>query len=233
MNQFDSTAVRVASPSTTLRFFPDTGAVLGGLDLDAYLSTVGGRQIGTLIPDDFEQPYAMNTTAGIAWQVNGATSVNVDYVHAFADRQTGTTDVNLPASGKISATNPRPVATFSQVGMLQNFSRSWYDAIESEVCAFRQPGIVAGVLHAVSQLLTEWTSFQHAARSARRRARGYNPSDQRHNLTLAAPSLAVGRRAQWIPARQRLPIKAGRYRSRRGLGFNGRSAGGRADHGRS
>jgi hypothetical protein len=61
--------------------------------------------------------------------VNTATDVDVDYIHSFADHQIGLTDRNLPARGPIDvATNPRPVPQFGQVLVLENFSKSWYDA---------------------------------------------------------------------------------------------------------
>ena len=64
MNQFASSAVRITDPAR-LQNFPDTNAVLGGRSLDEYLAAVGGRQLGTVIPNDFVQPYALNTTAGV------------------------------------------------------------------------------------------------------------------------------------------------------------------------
>ena len=62
-----------------------------------------------LIADDYVLPYSFNTTAGIGWQLNDVTSLDVDYVHNEGDHQLGTTDRNLPASGRDHAANPRPV----------------------------------------------------------------------------------------------------------------------------
>src|SRR6185295_3956816 len=131
MNQFASSAVRITDP-TRLQNFPDTAAVLSGRSLDEYLATSGGRQFGTVIPDDFVHPYALNTTIGAGWQMTPTTTLDIDYIHSYAEHQTGSTDVNLPASGAVTPANPRPVASFSQVIMLENFSRSWYDALETE-----------------------------------------------------------------------------------------------------
>jgi hypothetical protein len=188
MNQFESSAVRVAFPSPSLKLYPDPAAVLGGLDLDTYLATFGGRQIGTLIPDDFVQPYAQNTTAGIAWQVNRSTAVTADYIHSVAEHQTGTTDVNLPATGDLHPRdNPRPVPTFSQVGMLQNFSLSWYDALETQLrTQFGSRGSLQ-VSYTLSRSYLDGVDFFLTLRGTQRTPHeiGYNPSDQRHNLTLA------------------------------------------------
>src|SRR4029453_1299179 len=92
MNQFASSAVRITD-LPRLQNFPDTNAVLGGRSLDEYLAAVGGRQLGTVIPDDFVQPYALNTTAGFGWQLNPTTTFDVDYIHSYANHQTGSTDV--------------------------------------------------------------------------------------------------------------------------------------------
>jgi len=186
MNQFASSAVRITAPAA-LQSFPDSAAVLGGLSLDEYLVKNGGRQLGTVIPDDFVQPYAVNTTAGIAWQVNQTTAVNVDYVHSYGNHQTGTTDVNLPPSGRVSAANPRPVPRFSQVGMVENFSRSWYDAIESQLrTRVRSRGWLQAS-YTLSRSYLDGVDFFLTMRGTQRtpHERGYNPSDQRHNLTIS------------------------------------------------
>ena len=49
--------------ATLLGKYPDISAVLGGRSLDSYLASGGPRQIGTVIPDEFVQAYAVNTTA--------------------------------------------------------------------------------------------------------------------------------------------------------------------------
>jgi hypothetical protein len=187
MNQFASSAVRVSRPSPLLQAFPDTTAVLDGLDLDGYLATYGGRQLGTVIPDDFVQPYALNTNAGVMWQVNQTNTLEVDYIHSYANHQTGTTDVNLPPSGAIAPGNPRPVPSFSQVGMVENFSKSWYDAIESQ---WRTRLGARGLLQAsytLSRSYLDGVDFFLTMRGTQRtpQERGYNPSDQRHNLTVS------------------------------------------------
>ena len=123
MNQVGVPALIVEDPAR-LRFYPDIAAILaGGAPL----------QLGTVIPDDFVQAYSLNTTIGTAWQLGRAASLDVDYVHAYADRQTGFTDRNIPSSGPISATNPRPVQEFAQVWILENFTKSWYKALETQL----------------------------------------------------------------------------------------------------
>ena len=186
MNQFASSAVRITNPAL-LRYFPDTNAVLGGRTLDEYLAAFGGRNLGTVIPDDFVQPYALNTTLGAGWQISPATTFDVDYIHSYANHQTGSTDVNLPPSGPLSSTNPRPVATFNQVILVENFTKSWYDAVESQLLSQLGGRGSLRVSYTLSRSYLDGVDFFTTTRGTQRtpHERGYNPSDQRHNLTLA------------------------------------------------
>jgi hypothetical protein len=185
MNQFASSAVRITDPAR-LQNFPDTNAVLGGRSLDEYLAAVGGRQLGTVIPDDFVQPYALNTTIGAGWQVNPTTTLDVDYIHSYANHQTGSTDVNLPPSGAVPA-NPRPVANFSQVTMVENFTESWYDAAETQLRSRIGSRGSLQVSYTLSRSYLDGVDFFTTMRGTQRtpHERGFNPSDQRHNLTVA------------------------------------------------
>lgn len=186
MNQFASSAVRITDPAR-LQNFPDTNAVLGGRSLDEYLAAVGGRQLGTVIPDDFVQPYALNTTIGAGWQLNPTTTLDVDYVHSYANHQTGSTDVNLPPIGPVSPANPRPVANFSQVTMVENFTESWYDAVETQLRSRIGSRGSLQVSYTLSRSYLDGVDFFTTMRGTQRtpHERGYNPSDQRHNLTVA------------------------------------------------
>jgi hypothetical protein len=170
-----------------LRNFPDTVAVLGGRTLEQHLAALGGRNLGTVIPDDFVQPYALNTTIGAGWQVSPTTMVDVDYIHSYANHQTGSTDVNLPPSGAVSATNPRPVANFNQVTMVENFTKSWYDAVETLVRSQIGSRGSLQASYTLSRSYLDGVDFFTTMRGTQRtpHERGYNPSDQRHNLTVA------------------------------------------------
>ena len=186
MNQFASSAIRITGPTLQNYKYQDPGPMLAGLSLDAYVASFGGQQLGTVIPDDFVQPYALNTTAGIAWQLTSTTALTADYIHSFADHQTGTTDVNLPASGNVAST-PRPVPRFSQVGLVQNFSKSWYDALESQARTRLGSHASLQVSYTLSRSYLDGVDFFLNQRGTQRtpHERGYNPSDQRHNLTIA------------------------------------------------
>lgn len=177
MNQLGGGAVLIED--ARLGLYPDVAAITAG---------GGPRQLGTVIPDDFVQSYGLNTTAGAGWRLGRATSLDVDYIHSYGAHQYGTTDANLPAAGPISASNPRPMPQFGQVALLENFTKSWYDALETQ---FRTKLAGSGSLqvsYTLSRSYLDGVDFFLNQRGTQRtpQERGYNPSDQRHNLTAAA-----------------------------------------------
>ncbi len=93
--------------------YPNITAVLNGQSLASYVTTAARSAI--LIPDNFKLPYSLNTTAGFGWKVNAQSSLNVDYVHTHDLDDLGETDANLPATGALTASNPRPVPQFGRV----------------------------------------------------------------------------------------------------------------------
>jgi hypothetical protein len=186
MSQFASDPVRVVD-RTCLRFCPDVAAVLGARTPDGRFACQDAQQLGTVIPDDFVQPFAVNTTAGLGWQLTPGAVIDIDYVHSAADHQTGFTDRNLPPAGAISAANRRPVPQFGQVLMIENYSKSWYDALETQVRLRAGPRGSFRVSYALSRSYLDGVDFFVTTRGTQRtpHERGYNPSDQRHNLTMA------------------------------------------------
>ena len=125
------TAVLITDPNQ-MKYYPDINAVLGGKSLTDYVASGGARSL-FLIQNDYVLPYSWNTTVGVGWQINGSTSLDVDYVHDLGEKQLGAYDANLPASGAISASNPRPVPNFSEVKTMQNNTTSWYNAVETQL----------------------------------------------------------------------------------------------------
>jgi carboxypeptidase family protein/TonB-dependent receptor-like protein len=186
MNQIASRTIRITDPAC-LRFFPDIAAVLGPQKPDGSYACEGPRQIGTMIPDDFAQPYALNATAGVAWQVSDRIGADINYVHSTATHQTGFTDRNLPPSGAISTANPRPVPQFGQVLAIENFTDSWYDAVESQarIRVGRRHNV--NVAYSLSRSYLDGVDFFLSTRGTQRtpHERGYNPSDQRHSFAVA------------------------------------------------
>lgn len=186
INQFTSSVVRITDVEQ-LRHYPDISAVLGGRSLESFIAAGGPRQIGTVIPDDFVQGYAVNTSAGIGWQLRKTAALDADYIHSSGFHQVGSTDRNLPPSGPVSPTNPRPVPQFAQVVMLENFSRSWYDALEMQLRIHRGARESVQVSYTFSRSYLDGVDFFLTIPGTQRtpHERGYNPSDQRHNLTAA------------------------------------------------
>jgi hypothetical protein len=178
MNQLASPGVLVEDRER-LRLYPDVQAIVAGSV---------PLQLGTVIPDDFTQAYAQNASAGVAWQIGRAASLNVDYIHSSGSEQTGSTDRNLPASGAISTSNPRPEPQFGQVLMLENYTKSRYDAIESEFRTRMQAGAQLHLSYTLSRTWLDGVDFFLTQRGTQRtpQEQGYSPSDQRHNLTAAA-----------------------------------------------
>ena len=123
-----------------------------------------------------------------AWQINAKTSIEADGVHAYGWDQLGTSDVNLPASGRITATNPRPVPQFTQVGMLQNFTKSWYDALELQARRRVGGGNSLQVSYTWSRSLLDGVTFYSTYRGTQRtpQSYGYNSTDRPHNLSVSA-----------------------------------------------
>jgi hypothetical protein len=179
-------AVRITDP-LLLRNYPDITAVLGGKTIDEFVSAGGPRSL-YLIDNNFELPSALTTTAGFGWQLNPRTSLDVDYVHSYATDQLGTTDANLPATGAITVSNPRPVSTFSQVGVLTNFGKSWYNALEVQLRTRVRGTDSLQVSYAYSRSMLDGVTFYSTYRGTDRTPHqyGYNPTDTPHNLSVAA-----------------------------------------------
>jgi outer membrane receptor protein involved in Fe transport len=182
-------AVIIQDPQR-LRFFPDVSAVLGGQSLDAYLAQGGVRQV-LMLPDDFRLPRSTNSTGGVGWQINNVTALDVDYVHSGGSDQLGATDRNLPASGAITATNPRPVPAFSRVTMVENFTKSTYDALETQLRTRVRGANNLQLSYTLSRSWLEGVDFYSTVRGTQRTPQeaGYNTTDTRHNLTLSASTI--------------------------------------------
>ena len=141
-----------------------------------------------MLPDDFTLPRAYNATGGFAWQINSTTAFTADYVHGYGTDQLGATDRNLPASGAITAANPRPVANFSRVTMVENFSNSWYNALETQLRTRVRGANNLQVSYTLSKSWLDGVDFYSTVRGTQRTPQeaGYNTTDTRHNLTASA-----------------------------------------------
>jgi hypothetical protein len=72
--------------------------------------------------------------------------------------------------------------------MLENYTKSWYDAVESQFRATVAGSGRMQVSYTISRSYMDGVEFFNIARGTQRTPRetGYSPSDQRHNLTAAA-----------------------------------------------
>lgn len=179
-------AVRIEDPNQ-LRNYPDISAVLGGRSLSDYVNSGAARSV-YIIPDDYELPESQNTTVGLGWQISGNTGFEFDYVHAYGYKQLGALDLNLPASGRINAANPRPVARFTEVKSLENFTKSWYNALETQFRT-RMRGLDSlSVSYTLSSTIRDGVNHYQTYPGTMRtpQERGYSEQDTRHNLSVAA-----------------------------------------------
>jgi hypothetical protein len=170
-----------------MRFYPDINAVLGGKDLDQYIASGAARAL-YLLDNNFKLPRQATVSGGVAWQINEKTSLEGDLVHGYGWDQLGSQDVNLPATGRISATNPRPVPQFTQVGVMQNFSNSWYDALEVQVRRRVGKGSSLQGSYTWSRSLLDGVTFYSTYRGTERtpQSYGYNSTDRPHNIVVSA-----------------------------------------------
>lgn len=171
-----------------LRNFPNVDAVLGGQSIEQFAATTRGSLSPFLVGDEYDLPYGLNTTYGIGWQINSVTTLDVDYVHDYGTKQLGGTDRNLPPSGPVSAANPRPEPGFGIVSVMENFTDTWYDALETQLRT-RFRGIDQMLVsYTLSRSYRDGVNFFGTFRGTQRtpHERGYNDTDQRHNVTFSA-----------------------------------------------
>ncbi|MCA1586103.1 MAG: TonB-dependent receptor [Acidobacteria bacterium] len=178
-------AVRIENPEQ-LRNYPDINAVLGGRSLADYVQSGAARSL-YIVPDDYVLPQSQNTTVGVGWQISNSTGLDVDYVHAYGYNQLGALDLNLPASGPISAANPRPVRQFTEVKSLENLSKSWYDALETQLRTRVRGTDSLQVSYTLSRSYRDGVNHYQTYPGTMRtpQERGYSEMDSRHNLSVA------------------------------------------------
>jgi len=185
-------AAVVITNSQQLKNYPNITAVLNGLSLSQYVLTSARSAI--LIPDNFKLPYSLNFTGGIGWKVNGWSSLNIDLVHTHDLDDLGETDANLPATGAVNSTNPRPVPQFGRVAMISPYGQSRYDAIEIQYRTSKLKGfqnVSASYTFSRSQIngVTWYSTFSGTDRF--RDDYAYNPTNTPNNLSLTATTVML------------------------------------------
>jgi hypothetical protein len=186
MDKALGSAVRITDPIALSRF-PSIEGVLNGKSLEDYVAQGGVRSL-YLIDNDYELPFSYNTTAGFGLQLNNVTSLDVDYVHGDSGDQLGSTDRNLPASGAITPANPRPRPQFSQVGVLVNNGKAWYDAVEMQLRTRVRGTDSLQISYTYSKSIIDGVTFYSTFSGTDRTPNNYayNPTDTPHNLSVAA-----------------------------------------------
>jgi len=186
MDRSQGGAVFIGDPNL-LASYPDINAVLGGQDLDAFLAAGGAKSL-FLIDDDSTLPYSHNFTLGMGWQLDNSTGLDMDFVHDRGEQALGGTDRNLPESGRISASNPRPVSNFTQVNVMENFTTSRYTALEVQLRRRLGGRDNMRLSYTLARSYRDGVDFYSTFRGTQRtpHEQGYNNTDQRHNLTVAA-----------------------------------------------
>jgi hypothetical protein len=170
-----------------LRHYPNIDAVLLGRNLADYVRA-GAERAPYLISNDLRLPRQTTGTLGFGWQINDRTSFEADWVRGYGWDQLGSSDINLPPTGRVSATNPRPIRGFSQVGELQNFTTSWYHAIETQVKRRFGGGNSLQGSYTWSRAMLDGVDFYSTRRGTERTPQqyGYSPADRTHNLSVSA-----------------------------------------------
>jgi hypothetical protein len=179
-------AVRIEDPNQ-LRLYPDINGVLGGKSLTDYVAGGAARSV-YLIPDNYVLPESRNTTAGFGWQMSSNSSIEMDYVHAYGYNQLGALDLNLPATGRVSAANPRPVSQFTEVKSLENFTTSTYDALEMQFRTRHGRLDSLTVSYTLSGTRRDGVNHYQTYPGTMRTPQeiGYGEQDTRHNLSVSA-----------------------------------------------
>jgi hypothetical protein len=186
MDKALGSAVRITDPAALSRF-PDINGVLNGKSLADYVAQGGVRSL-YLIDNNYNLPFALNTTGGFGLQLNNVTSLDVDVVHGYAGDQLGTTDRNLPASGAVTAANPRPRPQFSQVGVLVNNGKAWYNAVETQLRTRVKGTDSLQISYTYSRSTLDGVTFYSTYSGTDRTPSNYglNATDTPHNLSIAA-----------------------------------------------
>src|SRR5262249_35587252 len=183
--QTSGAAVRITDPQQ-LRNYPSLSAVLGGKTLEDYVAA-GAARFASILPDDFRLPYAVNFATGLGWQINSRSSLNVDYIHDHTYREVGAHDANLPASGALSASNPRPVPRFGQVEVTVNNGQAWYDALELQYASRLKGFDNLSVSYTYSKSILDAVTFYNQFSGTDRTPdnNGHNPTDTPQNLSVS------------------------------------------------
>jgi hypothetical protein len=189
--QTATAAIRITNPAQ-LMYYPNIPAVLGGLTLEQYVAAGGARTM-SILPDYFSVPYSLNFSAGFSYKISNVSAVTVDAIHDHALHELGATDLNLPLTGAITATNPRPLQQFGQVESTIDMGQSRYDAVEVQYRA-RLKGLENLTLsytysRSILNAVTFYNQFSGTDRTPDNY--GFNPTNTPNNLSLTFTTIPL------------------------------------------
>jgi hypothetical protein len=173
-------AVTITNPAQ-LSQYPNISAVLGGETLEQYVAS-GAARSAVLIANKFRVPESLNTTAGVAWQLNNNTSLEADYVADVSSDEIGAVDLNQPPSLNLYK-DPRPVPQFSRVSETGNHGWATFKAFEVQLHTRTKGFNAIQLSYTYSQSLLDAVTFFGTILYQNNYA--YNPTNTPQNLSLS------------------------------------------------
>ena len=112
----------------------------------------------------------------------------MDYVHAYGYNQLGALDLNLPATGRVSATNPRPVSSVHRGEEPRELHDQTYDALEMQFRTRHGRMDSLTVSYTLSGTRRDGVNHYQTYPGTMRTPQevGYGEQDTRHNLSVSA-----------------------------------------------
>lgn len=181
--------VAVVTDPQRLRFYPNINGILGGTP--EQFAATGLRSMSNVISNDFEIPYAHNTTLGFTRQVGGSVALSVDAVYSHSLKNFQKRVLNLPDSFSASnragtAANPYKYG-FGQILHQMTDGRTRYAGLHVGLTKRMSSRYQAQVSYALSRALLRGanTHFFTPSKAIGGVDRGPTLNDMRHKLSVA------------------------------------------------
>jgi hypothetical protein len=125
------TAVRIEDRNL-LRNYPSVEGVLAVQSLESYLARGGAKSV-FMIGSGQRPAVGAQLDRGLRHAAQPRHVARRRLRSPVRRRSARCTGLNLPASGPISAANPRLDPRYTEVKVMRNFTKSWYDALETQI----------------------------------------------------------------------------------------------------
>jgi hypothetical protein len=185
-------SVVITNPAQ-LQYYPNISAVLGGKTLAQYVAA-GAARSAVLIANNFRMPVSNNYSGGVQWQLNPRTVLDSNYVVDLTQDEVGETDVNQP-NGPITATNPRPVHQFSEVGEIENGGWASFKALEVQLRTRFKGFDTVSVAYTYSSAMINAVTYYDIFYFQNNYA--HNPTETPQNLSLSFNTVPLPGKFQW------------------------------------